>query len=283
MEEEEEEEEASAPKMPKAADKGSSVLSERDRLREKNFSIDVDSLEPLDDSAAPDNWKEIVSKLQEYRYENAATVDDFHAFLVGLQSDGVSTPHFTALVACILSVQCRDEVALRAMQTLKDRSPGGDVNVDFIYEAPLDDIEDCVRQCNFYKTKAKHIKECGRLIKERYRSQVPSDANSLKELPGVGPKIAYLVQSVSFGQQDSGIVVDTHAHRVANRLKWCNTKHAEQTRKALEGWVPVDLRIPLPLLLIGLGQNICVTRSPKCGECPISSLCPSAGKISSPS
>ena len=101
---------------------------------------------------------------------------------------------------------------------------------------------------------------------------------------GVGPKVANLVLSVSFGDPDSGLVVDTHVHRLAGRLGWTDPqrhKTAEHTRRALERWVPKAARVELTLMLVGFGQEVCKPTAPQCADCPVNHLCPSAFGVQS--
>lgn len=93
-------------------------------------------------------------------------------------------------------------------------------------------------------------------------------------LPGVGPKMAYLCMQAAW-QKDLGVGVDVHVHRISNRLGWVHTTAPEQTRKALEDWLPQDYWRPLNKLLVGFGQTVCRARDPQCVSlCPVSAYCP---------
>lgn len=96
-------------------------------------------------------------------------------------------------------------------------------------------------------------------------------------LPGVGPKMAHICMSTAW-QQVTGIGVDVHVHRISNRLGWLPkpTKEPEQTRLALEAWLPQNLWSEVNYLLVGFGQTICTPVKPKCGECLNCEICPSA-------
>jgi len=99
----------------------------------------------------------------------------------------------------------------------------------------------------------------------------------LTSLPGVGPKMAYLCLSVAWGR-DEGIGVDVHVHRITNLWGWNDTKQPEETRKALQSWLPRDRWHDINNLLVGFGQTICLPVGRKCGECKLADkgLCPSA-------
>ena len=118
------------------------------------------------------------------------------------------------------------------------------------------------------------------VLSPRFGGDVPRDVDALQALPGVGPKVARLVASVAFGDDRCGVVVDTHVHRVARRLGWAGdgpgAATPERTRKQLEAWMPPALWDEAPLVLLGFGQQVCTPRQPRCGDCPVRDLCPSA-------
>lgn len=99
------------------------------------------------------------------------------------------------------------------------------------------------------------------------------------ELPGVGPKMAHICMQIAWGEV-SGIGVDTHVHRICNRLKWVRkpTKTPEETRKGLEDWLPKPLWREVNHLLVGFGQETCLPRFPKCLECLNKDICPYTSK-----
>mmetsp|Transcript_19627 Transcript_19627/g.31156 ORF Transcript_19627/g.31156 Transcript_19627/m.31156 type:complete len:120 (-) Transcript_19627:84-443(-) len=95
------------------------------------------------------------------------------------------------------------------------------------------------------------------------------------KLPGVGPKMAYLCMQTAWGRS-VGIGVDVHVHRISNRLGWVNSTNPEQTRKALETWLPREHWAEINPMLVGLGQTICKARKPLCSKCNVKDLCPYA-------
>jgi endonuclease-3 len=196
-----------------------------------------------------------------YRDVSKASVDDFHQFLVGLGTGAepdVGAPklgRFWALVACLLSVQCRDTVALLATRDLLRRCAGrGAAGVQALAD---DELASLVHRCNYCVTKAKNVRAAAAYA-VAHDGKVPTSYDGLLALPGVGPKIAHLMRSVAYGEQDAGIVVDTHVFRVATMLGWADAgaalSGAERVRQQLETWVPAEERIAFSLALVGFGQ-----------------------------
>lgn len=192
--------------------------------------------------------------IAKYREHTRASVDDFHAFLLSLGTCAAGHGRFWALIACLLSVQCRDSVALEVTRVLMSRC--GDAAG--VLALSVDETEESVRRCNFFKTKAKNVRSAAEHT-VRHNGRVPSTYDGLLALEGVGPKIAHLMRSVAFGQSDAGIVVDTHVHRVAARLGWVDAPTAaagpEAVRSSLEAWVPLEERVAFSLNVVGFGQQ----------------------------
>lgn len=197
-----------------------------------------------------------------YRDASRASVDDFHRFLIDLGTGGepeLGEPRhgrFWALVACLLSVQCRDGVALIATRKLLRRCAGqGAAGVVALSD---DELDECVHSCNFCNTKAKNVRAAAEHA-ERRGGKVPTSYDDLLAIPGVGPKIAHLMRSVAYGAADAGIVVDTHVFRVATRLGWVDAtaalSGAEAVRVQLERWVPLADRVAFSLAVVGFGQH----------------------------
>ena len=209
------------------------------------------------------------------RRRGAAPVDAFHAFLLSLRDR--KEPHFQALVACLLSVQCRDAVALAAAEKLRD-ALGGDITLGAVNAASAETVAEAIKTLNFKNAKARYVKRCAAVISSSFGGQTPRSVCDLERLPGVGPKLARLVASVAFGDSGAGLVVDAHVRRVAGRLGWTDAfekRSAEKTRARLETFLPRDEWESTTLALISHGQRTCVSVNPKCHECPVASRCPS--------
>lgn len=233
----------------------------------------------------PEHWRFHLDALHRDRETNRLTssVDAFHAFLLSLRHR--KEPHFQALVACLLSVQCRDAVALVAAEKLRDFL-GGDITVAAADAASAEDIAEAIKTLNFKNAKARYVKQCAAMVLTKFGGKVPHALHDLERLPGVGPKLARLVASVAFGNDRAGVVVDTHVRRVAGRLGWTDAvekRSAEKTRVKLETFLPRDEWEAATLALIGFGQRTCAPANPRCHECPVAATCPSREARLSPS
>jgi endonuclease-3 len=141
-------------------------------------------------------------------------------------------------------------------------------------------IEKLIYPVSFYRHKAKHVKATCKLLVEKFGGRVPGTMEELLTLPGVGRKTANLVLILAF-KSAKNICVDTHVHRISNRLGWANTKLPDETEHALyaataERWWPI-----INLYLVTWGQNVCRPVYPRCGECVIAKWCPRIGVVRS--
>jgi endonuclease-3 len=136
-------------------------------------------------------------------------------------------------------------------------------------------IERAIFPVGFYRTKARVILGVCRDLLERFGGRVPDDLDALLSLRGVGRKTANLVVTVGFGKP--GICVDTHVHRIANRLGFVRTRTPDETERALRAKLPRRHWIELNDLLVAFGQNVCRPLSPHCSRCPVTRLCPRVG------
>ena len=175
------------------------------------------------------------------------------------------------LCATILSAQCTDErvnlttpALFKAYPTPKD-----------LGEAKQEDVEKLILSCGFYKNKAKNIIAASKIIAENYKGRVPKTMEELTMLPGVARKTANVVLGTGYGIND-GIVVDTHVSRLSNRLGLSKNTEPEKIEKDLMRVVPRDEWTDFSHQLIAHGRAVCQARNPKCDECPLSGLCPSA-------
>jgi endonuclease-3 len=179
---------------------------------------------------------------------------------------------FQVLIATMLSAQTRDPVTAAASARLfrAARTPRS------IARLPVETIERLIYPVSFYRNKAVHVRQtCERLVKV-FGGRVPTTMEELLTLPGVGRKTANLVLILAH-RSGENICVDTHVHRIANRLGWVRTKTPEQTEHALYAvaerrWWPL-----INLYLVTWGQNICRPVYPLCGRCAIADLCPRIG------
>ena len=175
---------------------------------------------------------------------------------------------FKILISTILSARTRDANTRAATEKLfaKYNTP------QLIVEADLEDLEELIRSTGFYKVKAARIKEVSKIIHEKYNGKVPEEFEELISLPGVGAKTANCVLVYAF--HIPAIPVDTHVHRISNRLGWVDTKTPENTEKELKKIIPKKLWLRLNRLFVKFGQEICIPINPKHDICPIENICP---------
>lgn len=189
---------------------------------------------------------------------------------VGAVAKGSRDP-FRILISCLISLRTKDQVTHEASSRLfrLARTPRG------MADLPVSRIARTIYPAGFYRTKARTIKELSRRLIQRHGGKVPDDLDTLLTLKGVGRKTANLVVTMAFGKP--GICVDTHVHRISNRLGIVKTKTPEQTESALRQILPRRHWIYYNDLLVSFGQNVCKPISPLCSNCPVSDLCPRIG------
>jgi endonuclease III len=182
---------------------------------------------------------------------------------------------FQVLIACILSLRTQDTTTGPAAARLfaLARTP------EDMLRVPVPRIQRAIYPVGFYRTKARGIHRISRDLLERFEGRVPADLEALLSLPGVGRKTANLVVTMGFGQP--GICVDTHVHRISNRLGWVRTKAPDETEMALRARLPRRYWIELNDLLVSFGQNVCTPLSPRCSICPVRALCRRVGVTTS--
>lgn len=175
---------------------------------------------------------------------------------------------FTVLVGTILSQRTRDENTAQASMALFAEFP----DAASLAGADTAKVERLIRPSGFYRVKSKIIKEVARQVIERFHGKVPEDMESLLSLPGVGRKTANCV--LVYGFQKRAIPVDTHVHRISNRLGWVRTKTPEETEAELSKVLPERYWLDINELLVTHGQRMCLPRGPRCTECPVNNICP---------
>jgi endonuclease-3 len=186
-------------------------------------------------------------------------------------SDRTARDPFRILIACLLSLRTKDETTGPAAERLFGLA---DTPRDML-RLPARRIERAIYPVGFYRTKARVIRGVCRALLDRFGGAVPDDLEALLTLKGVGRKTANLVVTMGFGKP--GICVDTHVHRIANRLGYVRTRAPEQTELALRERLPRRYWIALNDLLVAFGQNVCTPLSPRCSACPVRRLCPRIG------
>lgn len=175
------------------------------------------------------------------------------------------------VVATILSAQCTDERVNQVTPSLFERYRTAR---DYA-EADREELEELIRSTGFFRNKAKNIQGMGRTVADDFGGVVPDTMEDLLTLPGVARKTANVVLTNGFGKVE-GIVVDTHVKRVAGRLGLTGETSPVKIEQDLMKVLPEEQWHPFPWRLILHGRAICDARSPRCGDCMLSDLCPSA-------
>ncbi|MGC8917238.1 MAG: endonuclease III domain-containing protein [Thermoanaerobaculum sp.] len=178
---------------------------------------------------------------------------------------------FRLLVACVISLRTRDEVTAHAAARLFAAAP----DPEALAALPEERIAELIYPAGFYRTKARQLRHIARELVTKHQGQVPACREALEGLPGVGRKTANLVLGLAFGVP--AICVDTHVHRISNRLGLVRTRQPEETEKALQEVLPREWWIPLNDLLVTFGQRVCTPVSPRCSACPLDPRCPKMG------
>ncbi len=175
---------------------------------------------------------------------------------------------FQTLVATVISQRTREESTAIASQRLLGRFP----DAPSLAAAPVADVERLIRPSGFYRNKARTLVRLARALMDRHGGRVPTSLEELLALPGVGRKTANCVLVYGFGVP--AIPVDTHVHRVSNRLGWAHSSTPEGTERALSAIVPREHWLEINELLVLFGRELCRPIGPRCGECPLE-RCPS--------
>ena len=175
---------------------------------------------------------------------------------------------FRVLITTVLSQRTRDEMTEKAADKLFSRygTPAE------LSQADVRDIEELIRDAGFYRMKAPRIKEIARIIDNELNGRVPDTLDGLLLFPGVGRKTANCVLVYGFGRD--AIAVDTHVHRISNRLGFVRTDTPEETELALLKIIPKEHWRHINELLVRFGKEICRPVAPKCRECTIYDMCP---------
>lgn len=243
----------------------------------------------------PSNWETIYSIVKKMREDNpTAPVDTMGCAELYWRGSSPRDRRFQTLIALMLSSQTKDTVTAVAMQRLhtelgeqkpapvafpvikteydegKDQVAAKDstLNLENILAVSPERLNELIRTVGFHNNKTKYIKAAAVILRDQYNSDIPETPKELMKLPGVGPKMAYLCMSAAWGKHE-GIGVDVHVHRITNLWGWQKSKNPEETRMALQSWLPRDKWHEINKLLVGLGQTVCLPVGRRCGECDL--------------
>ncbi len=174
---------------------------------------------------------------------------------------------FKVLISTILSARAKDEVTEVISEKLFEKYS----TAEKLASADKKDVIKIIRRIGFYNTKSKNIINSAKMLLEKFDGKVPNKMEQLIELPGVGRKVANCVLVYAYKQD--AIPVDTHVHRISNRLGWVKTKKPEETEQKLEKLVPRKHWLMINDKFVSHGKTICVPISPFCSKCPIYDYC----------
>jgi endonuclease III len=192
---------------------------------------------------------------------------------------------FHTLIALMLSSQTKDTVTAVVMHRLKTELPAHQpgapkgLNLDNMLAVDPQVLNEMIWAVGFHNNKTKYIKQTAEILRDHWDGDIPGTIEGLTSLPGVGPKMGYLCLSVAWDRTE-GIGVDVHVHRITNLWGWQKTNTPEETRVALQSWLPRDRWRPINWLLVGLGQKVCLPVGHKCGDCELglNGLCRAADR-----
>jgi len=182
---------------------------------------------------------------------------------------------FKVLISCILSLRTLDTTTGPASERLFALAS----TPEKMMTLPQIEIEQAIYPVGFYRNKAGQILDICRLLSENYGGVVPDEIDKLLEFKGVGRKTANLVVTLGYGKP--GICVDTHVHRIFNRLGYVSTRSPDETEKALRSQLPKEYWFEINDMLVTYGQNLCRPMSPHCSKCKLIEYCDRCGVTTS--
>ncbi|ELA42239.1 uncharacterized protein VICG_00638 [Vittaforma corneae ATCC 50505] len=205
-------------------------------------------------------------EIKKQRDKLEAPVDSMGSSCVG-HAYPKDIKNFQILVFLLLSSQTKDEITYSAIESLNGTL--GILTPENVLNSREEDVSKCLKKVGFHNKKLKFLYEISRKVKDK----MPETFEELLKLPGVGKKMANLYLNHALGRNE-GISVDTHVHRVSNRIGLVCTKDPEHTRRALESIFDRDEWPEVNRVFVGFGQMICKAIKPKCGECSVQDRCP---------
>jgi len=222
---------------------------------------------------APDGWRQTYELVLELRKDKTAPCDIMGGEALALSSpdrndngdvdvddeECAKTSRFQTLIALMLSSQTKDAMVAQAMGNLRDTSDGsGGLTVASILKMDPKVLNAKIYSVGFRNNKTKYIKQVAQTLHDDYNDDVPPTADEMiRDLSGIGPKMAYIIENICWDKQ-TGIGVDTHMQRLFPKLGWVSpdTKNPEQTRKQLESWLPHEYWAEVNILWVGFGQEV---------------------------
>ncbi|KAL7945681.1 DNA glycosylase [Trichoderma barbatum] len=226
----------------------------------------------------PSDWEEMYNVVRKMRAPGGAAygaaVDTMGCERLADRNASPKDQRLHSLIALMLSSQTKDTVTAVVMRKLQTElpacKPGAPVglNLDNLLVVDPNLLNQMIWAVGFHNNKTKYIKKTAEILRDEWNGDIPDTIEGLTSLPGVGPKMAYLCLSVAWNRTE-GIGVDVHVHRITNMWGWNKTKNPEETRLALQSWLPHDRWREINSLLVGLGQSVCLPIGRRCGECDL--------------
>jgi endonuclease III len=189
-------------------------------------------------------------------------------------SEAQAEDAFQVLIATLLSARTQDATTHAASTRLFRRAR----TARSMARLTVSEIERLIYPVSFYRNKARFVRATAQALVERFKGRVPGTMDELTSLPGVGRKTANLVLILAFKSQQN-ICVDTHVHRISNRLGWVRTRQPDETEQALYRFAEPRWWPYINLYLVTWGQNVCRPVYPRCGECVLREMCPRVGVV----
>lgn len=209
---------------------------------------------------------EKISKRSKVDIEKILDILD-NTYSTHVMEDSYSGDPYKALVSCLLSLRTRDEVTFPIAEKLFQVAD----TPQKMAELPYEQLCAIIKSINYYKTKAENIQLISQILIEKYSGQVPDNIEDLLALRGVGRKTANIVLSVGFLQP--AVAVDTHVHRISNRIGYVKTKDPEQTEMELRKKLPKKFWRKINQMFVLHGKSTCKPIKPICGVCPVIDFC----------
>lgn len=230
----------------------------------------------------PSDWEEMYALVKAMRLGDGpaahAAVDTMGCERLAQADASPRDRRFHTLVALMLSSQTKDTVNAVAMARLQTElppyrpgAPAG-LNLENLLAVEPARLNELIWQVGFHNNKTKYLQQAAAILRDQWGGDIPSTAEGLMALPGVGPKMAYLCLAAEHGwNRVEGIGVDVHVHRITNLWGWQapKTTTPEATRLALQSWLPHDRWKEINWLLVGFGQKVCLPQGSKCGDCTL--------------
>lgn len=241
------------------------IRKNKENILNSYLSKEIEEEFPLNKNFIINQWKKIELMREE------APVDTMGADCCPQDNISTEESRYQHLIGLLLSSQTKDPITFSVINKLQKYG----LTMSNINNSKEKDIAEIIYGVSFHNNKAKAIKSMTKMIIDDFNSKPPDNYKDVLSLPGIGPKMGNLYMSICFGI-DNGIAVDTHVHRICNRLEWvdsgkCDTP--EKTRKALEKFLPKSLFRHINTLIVGFGQTRCKAIKPDCENCLLLNDC----------